>query len=179
MRGGIKQRREKNTDRGEDILGLVCPASFNLHLPSQVIRIFLGPFTAMPAKFSASINPVLGWCCPAMPYESLPLWSEDSKIFYKYYYAKWVCVKIVLGASSEERVSHPHQQNKHTSPAPGNTTPPSPDSQNTHTHTHYLLVPLSTLGCRSGSWLGVLHSYCISSFLRTEMVFFLLAQGLM
>lgn len=49
-----KERNEKdfpNTDRREDILGLVCPASFNLHLPSQVIRIFLGPFTAMPAKF--------------------------------------------------------------------------------------------------------------------------------
>lgn len=42
--------------------------------------------------------------CPAMPYESFPLLSEDSKIFYKYYLAKWVCVKIVLGASSDERV---------------------------------------------------------------------------
>jgi hypothetical protein len=53
---GEKARRERkendfpNTGRGEDILELVCPASFNLHPLSQVIRIFPSSFTAMPAK---------------------------------------------------------------------------------------------------------------------------------
>ena len=45
-----------------------------------------------------------------MPYESFHLWAEDSKIFYKYYLAKWVCVKIVLRASSDERVCTPTKQ---------------------------------------------------------------------
>ena len=52
--------------------------------------------------------------CPAMPYESFPLWSEGSKIFYKYYLAKWVCVKIVLRASSDEIVYTPIKQTQTT-----------------------------------------------------------------
>lgn len=50
-----KEERKKendlpNTGRGKDILGLVCPASFNLHPLSQVIRIFPGSLTAMSVK---------------------------------------------------------------------------------------------------------------------------------